>query len=291
MTAEEKQRRQQDWQREAEERRRARDVGSMHGQGAWSNYSPAGALSGPPQQNFGAGDGAWQSLPQEAWQAASPYAPQQQPRHNSGLRADAAEFRPPSQQLQESIGRQEDLRFPHHELDDATFARHVQDLTSRVCRSGASPHIAVVDLTGNSLTDEGVNTLCTVARDCSITIGELRLQRNPGIKDPKGVIDLLRDEKVGIGRGHMRCICLSPANTSCEFFWRVLESCSQKRPRPPLVVFLDDELGDLEEVIKMADTYNVKSERFPVLPGNGPPPVDPRPETDVVLFIDQVLKG
>lgn len=176
------------------------------------------------------------------------------------------------------------MRWPHKQLDDGQLRQHVQEVADRVRRRGKSLHIPVVDLTGNSLTSKGVNVLCTVARDNGISIGELRLQANPELRDPEAMLDLLGDS---LGKGDMRCICLSPSQISQEYFWNLLGVCCAKRPRPALAIFLDSKLEELEEVIEHAEKHDLKFERVSIFPGCPPPDVfDPESDTDVVLFID-----
>merc|ERR1740129_2669749 len=100
------------------------------------------------------------------------------------------------------------------------------------------------------------------------------------MSEPLALADLLRDPNVGLEGGFFRALMLSPAQTTCECFWRVLECCHLKRPRPAFVIFLDDSLGPLEAVVSKAaeSPYLVKSHIVRTLPGQPPPAADVDPE-------------
>lgn len=162
-------------------------------------------------------------------------------------------------------------------------------LIQKLQRSSLPREIPVVDLTRNQVTDDGVASLVRTVQEERIQIGQLRLQGNP-LREPLSLVDLLRDAHVGLPAGFLRAICLSPQNVSCETFWRLLEVVFNERPRPALAIFFDDQLGELEDVVKMVETrdaFSVKVRRVPTLPGQAPPDVLASDDTDVVLFIDQ----
>jgi len=107
-----------------------------------------------------------------------------------------------------------------------------------------------IDLSGNRLTDEGIDYLASCLQRCVVRCKELLLEGNC-LKEPWKLANMLKDKKVGL-KADLGMIALS-SQVSASFFWRILEACFLSNPRPPLHLCFDGELSqELCRVIEIA---------------------------------------
>lgn len=175
-------------------------------------------------------------------------------------------------------------------LDDLGLQVLCDELAEQV-KSGARPAVlTTVDLRGATVTNEGLASLVAFATAERVKIRELSLAGAVRLASPMAVVTLLRHPVIGLpGRG-LQTLRLSPKDTSCELFWRVLEVCCVLRPRPPLALVLSDQLGHLEPVVREAMRRGLKADRVTLLPGRQVPRLSASSPHDVVLFITLVLQ-
>eukprot|EP00931_Biecheleriopsis_adriatica_P058969 TRINITY_DN35207_c0_g1_i1.p1 TRINITY_DN35207_c0_g1~~TRINITY_DN35207_c0_g1_i1.p1 ORF type:complete len:423 (+),score=97.62 TRINITY_DN35207_c0_g1_i1:30-1298(+) len=123
-------------------------------------------------------------------------------------------------------------------MDDSTLKRRLDSQLASASASSARR----VDLSSNRITDAGIASLVSCLRSKGrCCCRELLLQANP-LQKPMGLIELLKDERVGLKAG-FTVLAISPA-VSAEFFWRIMEACYNARPRPPLRLGFDGELSE-----------------------------------------------
>jgi len=137
-------------------------------------------------------------------------------------------------------------------FDDNTLEDRLSAAGERFKFHGKNVCAEVIDVSGNKLTSKGISTLVNFQRRFGLVAKKLVLTGIP-IRNPSCFVELLYDPDVGLNC--LREVELSNANLDEECFWRMLEACYRKKPRPPFRIRFDAELrtGDvLLRVIEVA---------------------------------------
>lgn len=195
----------------------------------------------------------------------------------------------PQQELIKEPPAEVSFEFPHTGMDDDTLKGRCESLAEKVKNGEVAARLSVIDLAGNDLTDTGVQSLVEFLKSNSVLVKEVCLQANLRMEHPMALAELLRDPVAGLAGGALRTLRLSSSGISCEACWRLLEVCCMAKPRPPLAIFLDDELGRLDLVVAEAEKRGLLVQRMNIAPGVEPPSRTDM-QADLVFYIPQVLQ-
>jgi len=187
--------------------------------------------------------------------------PSPEPPSVSSTRASTSSWRPPigsavvAQSRRPPIGSAVEAQprksWRRLGLDDHNLDEVCQEILK------SSP-LEVLDLSGYSLTDQGLQILVEFLVENRVVIGELKLSGNP-LREPIALILLLNDPHIGVG--FLKSVHVTTTGLTCEALWRILEVFAKKKERPAFrLCIADGVMGELENVLPRAEEHGLSRE-------------------------------
>eukprot|EP00930_Biecheleria_cincta_P005741 TRINITY_DN106684_c0_g1_i1.p1 TRINITY_DN106684_c0_g1~~TRINITY_DN106684_c0_g1_i1.p1 ORF type:complete len:792 (-),score=124.22 TRINITY_DN106684_c0_g1_i1:267-2642(-) len=188
--------------------------------------------------------------------------------------------------LQQAASSVRELRMPASGIDDdAALKLFENTFTSHASGEGSW----TIDLSENKLTDAGVDHLLDRLANSQLTCTQLLLHGNPLISQPLSMVTQPSPLSLLVKAGlSVLSISLSISN---ETFWRILEVCYMRRPRPPFRLYFDAELtAGASKVLQVAQSNGLRMSTVSLegLPDVGSlASLSAQEDVDVVIFTPQ----